>query len=116
MNINDVDKPMGNAELRLSLASIESEVSDVKRIATDTHEQALHTNGTVRWHTKLLYLAMGALPLLTGWAAWLTKYTLDEGASTIRLEAQLQQQTQDNKSQVQQAVVQALEELRSNHG
>lgn len=47
MKINDVDQPMGNAELRLSLAGIESEIAEVKGIAMETREQAKKTNGAV---------------------------------------------------------------------
>lgn len=111
MNNNDVDKPMGNAELRLSLASIENEVSDVKRIAMDTHVQALKTNGKVRWHTKMLWLAMGPLPILTAWAWYLTLHTIDANTQVAALQAELQQQESDNKIQVQEAVVSALHQL-----
>lgn len=116
--MNDVDAPMGNAELRLALASIENEVSDVKRISMDVHEQAVHTNGTVRWHTKMLWLAMGALPLLTGWAAWLTLYALHASEVTTKLQGEFL--TEQNMSQeqiesaAQEGIIQGLESIRTN--
>lgn len=101
----DVDKPMGNAELRLSLASIESEVSDTKRISTETHEQARKTNGRVNWMEKCIYVSMGALPLLTAWAGWLTLEVISDQKS----EAQTQQEIQDTLQQsVQEGITNAL--------
>lgn len=95
---------MGNTELRLSLASIESEISDVKGIALDTHAQALHTNGTVKWQTKMIYTFLGALPLITGWAGWLTLSQLHSNDELARL------QTQDSltKEQIQQAAQEGI--------
>ena len=69
---------MGNAELRLTLASIENEISDVKSISMETHEQAKKTNGRVNMHDKMLWTALGALPLLTVWAGWLTLLQLNQ--------------------------------------
>lgn len=63
--MTDLETPMGNAELRLSLANIESEVVDVKRIALETHEQAKRTNGRVSWLEKLAWITIGALPILS---------------------------------------------------
>lgn len=68
---------MGNAELRLTLASIENEVVETKGIAMEARDQGLKTNGNVRLHEKLIWTALGALPLLTIWAAWLTQQTLN---------------------------------------
>lgn len=76
--MKDVDVPMGNAELRLTLASIENEISDVKGITMDTHEQAKKTNGRVNWLEKAMWTALGALPLLTVWAGWLTVLQLNQ--------------------------------------
>lgn len=85
----DVDKPMGNAELRLSLAGIESEVAAVKNTLDEVHTQAKKTNGRVNWLEKGMYVSVGALPLLTIWALWLTVATLDKPAP---LDAQQLQQ------------------------
>lgn len=89
----DIDKPMGNAELRLSLLSIENEIGDVKSIAMSTHEQAKKTNGRVNLHDKMLWTALGALPLLTIWAGWLTEIQLNRPAevSTQQIQAAVQQ-------------------------
>jgi hypothetical protein len=63
MKPRDLDSQMGNAELRLTLASIESEISEVKGIAMETRDQARKTNGRVsrlenwRW----LLLGMGSI-------------------------------------------------------
>lgn len=109
---------MGNTELRLSLASIESEISDVKSIAIDTHTQALHTNGTVRWHTKMLWLAMGALPLLTGWAYWLTIHVLDASENIAKIQTEIDTQNSVTQQQIQQAaqqgIIAGLQALKSN--
>lgn len=69
---SDVDQPMGNAELRLTLASLENEIGDVKGLSLDIHEQTKKTNGRVNLLMKVAWMAGGALPLLTFWAAWLT--------------------------------------------
>lgn len=63
---------MGNTELRLTLAGIQEEIADVKSIALDVRAQATKTNGRVRWLEKMIYTALGALPLLTVWAGGLT--------------------------------------------
>lgn len=74
----DVDKPMGNAELRLSLASIESEIASVSTKVDAVHTQAKKTNGRVNWQEKCVYISMGAMPLLTIWAGWLTIRMLNQ--------------------------------------
>lgn len=75
----EVEKPMGNTELRLILAGIEEEIGDIKGIALDTKAQAIHTNGTVKWQTKMIYLAMGALAILAPISGWLcTSLIADE--------------------------------------
>ncbi len=43
----DVDSSMGNVELRLTLANIESEIAEVKSIAIDTKAETQATNGKV---------------------------------------------------------------------
>lgn len=43
----EIEQPMGNTELRLSLSNLEEEVADAKGIALDTLEQAKKTNGHV---------------------------------------------------------------------
>lgn len=42
-----VDEPMGNAELRLTLAGLESEIAEIKSLSISTNEQAKLTNGNV---------------------------------------------------------------------
>lgn len=104
MNIShDVDQPMGNAELRLTLASIENEIGDVKSIAMETRQGQKYTNGKVRWLIKLAWLSMGALPLLTVWAAWLTKVQLERGLAAEPVQAE----------QIQAAVLDALEQYEA---
>lgn len=39
--------------------------------------QVAKTNGTVRWQTKMLYVAIGALPLLSAWMWIITQSFLD---------------------------------------
>lgn len=92
----DVDLPMGNAELRLNFADLRSEVAEVKDIALETHDQAVKTNGRVNWLEKTAYTALGALPLLTFWAAWLTYKELDAPPPV-------------QEEQIQAAVLQALD-------
>lgn len=41
-------------------------------------EQVMKTNGTVKWQTKMLYMALGALFLLTPWAGWVTTHILSQ--------------------------------------
>lgn len=106
--MSDLEKPMGNAELRLSLASIESEIVDTKHIAIETRDQATHTNGTVRWHTKMLWLAMGALPLLTGWAYWLTIHVLDNSENVAKIQTEIDTQNTVTQEQIQQAAQQGI--------
>lgn len=70
-----------NRELDLKFDSVK-ELMDAHFDAQNTKldsidDKVTKTNGTVRWHTKLLYLSMGALPLLTIWAMWLTNETLN---------------------------------------
>lgn len=74
---SDLEQPMGNAELRLTLQRIESAGEQTRITGEQTHEQAKKTNGTTRWTVKMIYLMLGALPLLASWAGWLTKETLD---------------------------------------
>lgn len=47
MSPEDLEKPMGNAELRLAFASVETKIEEVHKVATDTKEQATKTNGAV---------------------------------------------------------------------
>lgn len=89
---HDVDSPMGNAELRLNFANIESELADNKRITLATHEQAKKTNGRVNWMEKTIWLSMGAIPLLTIWAGWLTKEMLEaRSPQSIEIQAAVTQ-------------------------
>lgn len=69
--MNDVDKPMGNAELRLTLAGLESEVGDIKDIALDTRDQARKTNGRVNILEKFQYGALVGFSILTPITGWL---------------------------------------------
>lgn len=69
---HDVDKPMGNAELRLSLAGIESEISDVKGIAMETRDQARKTNGRVTLLEKFMWTMAGLMPFMTAAMGWLS--------------------------------------------
>lgn len=96
--MSNVEEPMGNTELRLILAGIEEEIADVKSIALDTKAQATKTNGKVMWHTKTIWLFMGALPLLTFWAGWLTMRMLATPIpiTANQVEAAVQQAFSDN--------------------
>lgn len=111
----DLDKPMGNAELRVTLASIESEISDVKGIAISTNSQAKLTNGHVadafreienlkRWRTGLTYawavFVLILLPILgeTLYKTWNTEeltaqqvqYSVKNGVTDALAQYQLQ--------------------------
>lgn len=92
---SDVDRPMGNAELRLTLQAIESELASNTTISLETHAQAKKTNGRVNWMEKTIWLSMGAIPLLTIWAGWLTLEILD--GRDVR------------SNEIQSAVIQALD-------
>lgn len=87
---------MGNAELRLQLQRIET-------IAVEARDNTKYTNGKVRWHTKMIYLSMGAIPLLSVWAGWLTLEVLSDARA---LEQQLSPQQID--ASVSAAVNQAF--------
>lgn len=129
MNGPDVDRPMGNAELRLTLANIASEVVDTKAIAIETHTQAKATNGRVTylekqnikceavekavvkltqtstWSERSIWISMGAIPLLTVWALWLTKAQLERPAQFTPAEQSVQIQAAVNaafKNQIDQ--------------
>lgn len=90
--MSNLEEPMGNIELRLTLAGIQEEIGDVKSIALDTKAQATKTNGKVMWHTKTIWLCMGALPLLTIWAGWLTNVLISQPnpPSTQEIQAAVQ--------------------------
>ncbi len=45
--------------------------------------QVTKTNGTVKWQTKMLYMALGALMLLMPWAGWVTTTMLSQAKDTI---------------------------------
>jgi hypothetical protein len=94
-SMSEVDKPMGNAELRLRLASIET-------IGMETHEQAKKTNGRVNWLEKTAWVASGAIPLLTLWAGWLTLHQLNSPQPVT-------------EPQIQAAVQSAIDNYASNH-
>lgn len=106
--MKDIEAPMGNTELRLALASIENEIVDTKNIAMETREQAIHTNGTVRWHTKMLWLAMGALPLLTAWAGYLTYHVLNASEEIASLQSEIDTQNTMTQQKIQQAATQGI--------
>lgn len=91
--MSSVEEAMGNTELRLTLATIQEEIGDVKSIALDTKAQATRTNGKVMWHTKTIWLCMGALPLLTIWAGWLTNQLINQPqqVSAEQIQAAVQQ-------------------------
>lgn len=61
MNPGTLDSPMGNTELRITLAGIESEIGDVKSIAIETRDQAVKTNGSVANVKEDLAFWRGAL-------------------------------------------------------
>lgn len=79
--MTDLESPMGNAELRLRLLSIEN-------IATETHDQAKKTNGRVTRHDKMLWTALGGLMVLTPWAAWITYAQLHAPSPVTNVELQ----------------------------
>lgn len=45
-------------------------------LITPLTTQVTKTNGTVKWQTKMLYMALGALILLVPWAGWVTTQIL----------------------------------------
>lgn len=49
-------------------------------------KQVMLTNGTVKWQTKLLYIGIGALVLLTPWASWVTVSLLSQDKNLITQE------------------------------
>lgn len=69
--MKDVDTPMSNTELRLTFADIKSEIAEVKSIGIDTHSQAKKTNGRVNLLEKFMWVASGALLILTPIVGWL---------------------------------------------
>lgn len=100
--MSDFNKPMGNAELRLTLQRVET-------MATEARDNTAYTNGTVRWQTKMVYLAMGAIPLLSVWAGWLTLEVLqtaqDVSSNTLapqQIQAAVDQAFQSNLERTNQ--------------
>lgn len=77
-DVNALEVPMGNAELRLRLQNIEE-------TGKETHGLATYTNGTVRWQTKMIYLAMGALFILAPTAGWLCISVIHDQAQIAAL-------------------------------
>lgn len=75
---------MNEEEIRYSNRQIErmldQQSKDIKEhislVITPLTEQVTKTNGTVKWQTKLLYIGIGALMLLTPWAGWVTTQLL----------------------------------------
>ncbi len=47
--------------------------------------QVLKTNGRVNWLEKAMWTALGALPLLTVWAGFLTKEILDQKGKAVEV-------------------------------
>lgn len=92
VSMNNLEQAMGNTELRLTLERIEG-------IAIEARDNTAYTNGKVRWHTKMIYLSMGALPLLSVWAGWLTLEVLH----TAETFASSQVSTQQIQAAVNQA-------------
>lgn len=82
--MTNLEEPMGNTELRVTLFSMDGKLDEVI-------ERQKYTNGTVMWHTKVLWLTMGALPLLTIWAGWLTLVVLGVTNSSAQVQTQVQQ-------------------------
>lgn len=76
MERRDVDMPMGNAEMRLLFAGLENEIADVKGITLETRDQAKKTNGRVNWLEKSMWMAMGALPLLSLMSLWMMQQVM----------------------------------------
>lgn len=95
---NALETPMGNAELRLRLQNIEE-------VGNQTHAQATKTNGTVKWLTKMMYLATGALAILTPVAGWLCTSVIKDETQIAALRAQSGTIT----AQVSAGVTQALQ-------
>lgn len=79
-DVNDLEKPMGNAELRLRLQNIEE-------VGNQTHAQATKTNGQVKWQTKMIYLAMGALAILAPVSGWLCTSLISDEKQIATLKA-----------------------------
>lgn len=101
--MSDFDLPMGNVELRLKLQSIET-------IAIETRDQAMRTNGTVKWQTKMIYLAVGALAILMPIAGWLSTSVIKDEAQIAALKAS----QVSISSQVSTGVAQALQNYEVN--
>lgn len=49
-------------------------------------KQVTLTNGTVKWQTKMLYMAIGALMFLIPWAGWVTTTILSQSKNIITQE------------------------------
>lgn len=96
------DKPLTDNQMKLILQDIGSELAEVKNIAIDTNAQAKKTNGRVNWMEKTIWTALGAVPLLTIWAGWLTIHALQP----------IQTATPD---QIQAAVAEGIHEALSNN-
>lgn len=74
----DVEHPMGNTELRLTLATIQEEVADSKSIGLKNLEQFKELNGSVKsmkkWQEQVkggTKIAVPFMVMITGIVGWL---------------------------------------------
>lgn len=108
----DVDVPMGNAELRLTLAGIESEVSEIKGLAMSTNTQAKLTNGHVAdafreidKQKKFSWLLMG------GWTIFVLFVVPALGITMYKVWSAPNLTEYQIKQASQQGAIQAFEQL-----
>lgn len=67
--------------------ALENRLTRIEDTVNQTLDQAKKTNGRVNWHDKMVWTALGALPLLTIWAGWLTLQVLNPPINSATIQA-----------------------------
>lgn len=82
-------------------------LNELAKDVVETKEQAKKTNGRVTMLEKLIWTALGALPLLTIWAAWLSNQVLANQQTITSLQTSASVELQ---AAVANGIKEALEE------
>lgn len=73
----DTEERYNNRQIERMLDSQSSDIKEhITSVISPLTIQVTKTNGRVRWLEKMIWMALGALALLTPWAIWITSHQL----------------------------------------
>lgn len=83
--MTDSEERYNNRQIERMLDSQSSDLKEhITSVISPLTIQVTKTNGRVRWLEKMIWMALGALALLTPWAIWMTSRQLEQPKQLTR--------------------------------